>query len=60
MVRELSGILKEFPEINLQQQRVGIFSEFVELDAMLHDGDRIEIYRPLFIDPKQRRKLRAG
>jgi putative ubiquitin-RnfH superfamily antitoxin RatB of RatAB toxin-antitoxin module len=54
-----SGILQQFPEIKLASIKVGIFSKRVALDANLQDGDRIEIYRPLIIDPKQARALRA-
>jgi len=49
---ERSGILKQFPEIDLEQQKVGIFSKLTKLDAALADGDRIEIYRPITCDPK--------
>ncbi len=49
---ERSGILKQFPEIDLEQQKVGIFSKLAKLDAALADGDRIEIYRPITCDPK--------
>ncbi|OGO95212.1 MAG: RnfH family protein [Coxiella sp. RIFCSPHIGHO2_12_FULL_42_15] len=54
-----SAILPRFPEIQYPQVSVGIFSKLVSLDARLHAGDRIEIYRPLKIDPKQARRLRA-
>ena len=37
---------------------IGIFAKRVSLDSLLKDGDRLEIYRPLMMDPKdQRRKL---
>lgn len=49
---ERSGILQQFPEIDLEQQKVGIFSKLSKLDATLADGDRIEIYRPITCDPK--------
>jgi len=55
-----SGILQQFPEINLATQRVGIFSQLVDLADRLQLGDRIEIYRPLVIDPKDARRARAG
>jgi uncharacterized protein len=55
----LSGILKHFPEIDLSQQRVGVFGRFVQLNDHVCAGDRIEIYRPLKIDPKQARRKRA-
>lgn len=56
---ELSGILQEHPEINLNTQAVGIFGEVVALETIVASGDRIEIYRPLRIDPKEARRLRA-
>ncbi|HEX2549273.1 MAG TPA: RnfH family protein [Gammaproteobacteria bacterium] len=55
----LSGILEIFPEIDLTQHKVGIFSQIKKLSDFLHPGDRIEIYRPLQIDPKEARKNRA-
>lgn len=54
-----SGILQRFPKIKLTEIEVGIYSKRVLLDAKLRDGDRIEIYRPLKIDPKQARLLRV-
>lgn len=54
-----SGILDLYPEIDLDKQKVGIFSKLAKMDDHLHDGDRIEIYRPLLIDPKEVRKQRA-
>ncbi len=37
---------------------VGIFGKIVDFDTMLHDGDRVEIYRPLLKDPKEARRAR--
>ena len=54
-----SNILAEFPEINLTVNAIGIFSKKVTLTTPLQKGDRIEIYRPLTIDPKQARRMRA-
>jgi len=53
-----SGILKRFPEIDLEQQKVGIFGKLVKLDAPVKEGDRIEIYRPIIADPKTVRRRR--
>jgi len=56
-----SGVLKQFPEINLEQQKVGVFGKVSKLDAVLNDGDRVEIYRPITCDPKTvPRKAKAG
>lgn len=49
---ESSGILAQFPDIDLASQKVGIFGKVSSLDAKLEDGDRVEIYRPLIADPK--------
>ena len=43
----------------IDSQRVGIFGKRVSSDARLADGDRVEVYRPLRIDPKQARRQRA-
>ena len=50
-----SGLLARFPEIDLTRQRVGIFGEIARLQDAVHDGDRVEIYRPLVADPRRRR-----
>ena len=55
-----SGILGIYAEIDLPQNRVGIYGELVDLHTVLQDHDRVEIYRPLEIDPKTARKLRAA
>jgi uncharacterized protein len=56
-----SQIDREFPEINWATAQLGIFGTLIEQPAQqsLRDGDRIEIYRPLLIDPKAVRKQRA-
>ena len=48
---ELSGILDKFPEINLDEQKVGVFGKVSKLETPLNDGDRVEIYRPIIADP---------
>ena len=57
---EQSGIMRDFPEINLEAVKVGIFGKITSLQAKLNDGDRIEIYRPLIADPKEVRRKRAA
>lgn len=54
-----SGILERFPEIDLTQNKVGVFSKLTKLDALLRNKDRVEIYRPLIADPKEVRRKRA-
>lgn len=57
---ENSGILQRFPEIDLSRHKIGIFGKVVKLDHVLSPGDRVEIYRPLIVDPKDARRRRAG
>ena len=57
---EQSGIARQFPEQDLSACQLGIWGRLVESDQSLDDGDRVEIYRPLEIDPREaRRKLAA-
>lgn len=42
-----SGILRQFPDIDLEKQKVGIFGRSKPLDTLIQRGDRIEIYRPV-------------
>ena len=56
---EQSAIQDEFPELKVDTKAVGIFSHKVPLDHVLREGDRIEIYRPLIVDPKEMRRQKA-
>ncbi len=56
---QCSGILEQCPEIDLSIYKVGIFSKKANLETLLKQQDRIEIYRPLLINPMQARRLRA-
>jgi len=55
-----SGLFKLYPELEQQDLEIGIFSKPVAADTALKNGDRVEIYRPLTIDPKEARRLRAA
>ena len=57
---EKSGIQKKFPEIDLGKNNVGIFGKQTTLEHSLKNKDRIEIYRPLIIDPKELRRKKAA
>ncbi len=56
---EQSGILQQFTQIDLTTMKVGIFGRLVALTDPIQPGDRIEIYRPLQVDPKQKRRTKA-
>ncbi|MCQ9123134.1 RnfH family protein [Rodentibacter caecimuris] len=55
-----SGILQQFTDIDLRENKVGIFSRPTKLTDILKEGDRVEIYRPLLADPKEIRRKRAA
>lgn len=62
-----SGILQEFPEIDINKASFGLFSKLLDgrssptaAQYLLQPRDRVEIYRPLLIDPKQARLRRAA
>jgi len=57
---EQSGMLHQYPEIQLANNKVGIFGKLNSLQTALREGDRVEIYRPLLADPKAARKKRAA
>jgi putative ubiquitin-RnfH superfamily antitoxin RatB of RatAB toxin-antitoxin module len=55
-----SGILEQFPGIDLANSKVGVFGKLAKPGDILRNGDRVEIYRPLIADPKEVRKQRAA
>lgn len=55
-----SGILQRMPEIDLAKNKIGVFGKLVSPDYVLHQHDRVEIYRPLVADPKEIRRIRAN
>lgn len=56
---EFSGIIHLFPEIDLLRNKLGIFGKLIKPGTTLRNRDRVEIYRPLIVDPKESRRQRA-
>lgn len=54
-----SGLLATMPDGHLTSVEAGIFGKPVGLTHVLEPGDRVEIYRPLQVDPRRARQLRA-
>lgn len=52
-----SGIYLSHPET--RELTVGIYAKAVSLETVLQEGDRLELYRPLIRDPKDKRRLQA-
>ncbi|AUZ05219.1 MULTISPECIES: RnfH family protein [Vitreoscilla] len=55
---QLSGLYDEYPHI--QDYPLGVYGKVVAQDYVLEAHDRIEIYRPLLVDPKENRRRRAA
>lgn len=53
-IGELAGLAPS------EMQQVGVFGRSVDPATPLRDGDRVEIYRPLLLDPKEARRRRAA
>ena len=54
-----SGIAERFPEDSIDSLDIGVWGRPVDRDTILHDGDRVEIYRPLLMDPREARLKRV-
>jgi len=56
---EASGFRQAFPGVDPAQTGTGVYGRRRPLEHVLHDHDRVEIYRPLVFDPKESRRRRA-
>ena len=56
---EQSGLPESFEDFELNAAEVGIFGRKASMEEVLRDGDRLEIYRPLIVDPKEMRRQLA-
>jgi putative ubiquitin-RnfH superfamily antitoxin RatB of RatAB toxin-antitoxin module len=57
---ELSQLASRFPEIGASALNCAIFGQVVATSHSLHAGDRVEVLRPLLIDPKESRRQAAA
>lgn len=55
-----SQLQQHYPQIASEPLNCAIFGRGVPLSALLQDGDRVEILRPLLVDPKEQRRRRVG
>ena len=54
-----SGVLQRFSTIDISTTTFGVWGRLATLATELRQGDRVELYRPLSIDPKEARRKRA-
>ncbi len=58
---DASGLVTRFPDESIDSMQVGVWGRVVDREHALKDGDRVEIYRPLLLDPREaRRRLAAA
>ena len=55
-----SGVMEYLPGLAPERLDLGVFNRPCTVDRVLAPGDRVEIYRPLLIDPKAARHLRVA
>ena len=52
-----SRLLERHPQIDLASAKVGVWGRIAPLSQALRDGDRVEVYRPLQVDPKAQLRI---
>ena len=55
-----SGLLQRYPEIDSGEPTLGIFGQRILPATPLKQGDRVEVYRPLKLDPKEARRAKVS
>ncbi|MEO0420966.1 MAG: RnfH family protein [Pseudomonadota bacterium] len=55
-----SGLVEALPEYAIERAPLGVYGHQVDGALVLADGDRVEIYRPLQVDPKTNRRQRVA
>ncbi len=57
-----SNVVNDFDDVDLESSKMGIFGQTIRMPDQypLQSGDRVEIYRPLIVDPKEVRRNRAA
>ena len=56
---ERAGIARRLTTIDVASCKVGVFGKLSARDALVKDGDRVELYRSLIVDPKAARRIRS-
>lgn len=57
---ERSQLAARFPQIDIEKLHCAIFGRVVAIDQIVGEGDRVEVLRPLLIDPKENRRQAAA
>ena len=57
---ERSRLARQFPDIDFDTLQAGVWGKPTARGHVVREGDRIELYRPLEMDPRDARRLKAG
>jgi putative ubiquitin-RnfH superfamily antitoxin RatB of RatAB toxin-antitoxin module len=55
-----SGLARQFPDVDFETLQAGVWGKPAARDQAVKAGDRVEIYRPLEMDPRDARRLKVG
>jgi putative ubiquitin-RnfH superfamily antitoxin RatB of RatAB toxin-antitoxin module len=55
-----SRIARQFPDVDLDVLQTGVWGKPTTRSHVVKDGDRVELYRPLALDPREARRLKVG
>lgn len=55
-----SRVASQFPEHDLDELQAGIWGQPIARTHRVKEGDRVELLRPLELDPREARRLKAG
>jgi len=54
-----SGLAENYPDESFADLPTGIWGRIVDTECILKDGDRVEVYRPLQLEPRESRRRLA-
>ena len=55
-----SGLARQFPDIDIDALQAGVWGKPIARSHVVREGDRVELYRPLEMDPRDARRLKVG
>lgn len=57
---EKSRLARQFPDVDFDALQAGIWGKPIARSQVVKEGDRVELYRPLEMDPREARRLKVG
>ena len=57
---QMSRLARQFPEVDFDALQAGVWGKPTARSHVVKEGDRVELYRPLAMDPREARRLKVG